>query len=388
MAKMKLLGLFFLFFNFLIANVTPLLATNKLENHLVEQCDLPAPDSFRITEVGGDFINLAWKPIFPGAVHQLIVMESDGAGGYVTILVENQVTGDTYTADNLLPGTGYRFVMATKCTSGDPSEVKTIFDGITLIVDLVISGRKPVNPNPVSNCDFIPTSFNWAGFNIKSPNGDFQVDNFFELKRQVLGTSNNFEIRTHVARYSLDGDLFAVNDDGLWPKCYQPIIPLQDNRFRVDKQLSNGAIERIGYVDIFYKPITASYYVCPDYLDPDLPWNLNYEFMPIIAHKVAPPEDCASPRPSRETFSDCLTFKFDNPFNINLKVWQESPDLLTSGIISLYSITGELIFLEPFDGNNTSFNFPTNDLISGVYILVIESTLGVRVEKLIKTKND
>ncbi|MBL7806602.1 MAG: T9SS type A sorting domain-containing protein [Saprospiraceae bacterium] len=375
MAKIRFFGLLFSFFCLLATNLTPVKADVGKGNLLVEPCSLPAPDSFRITQVGGDFIKLAWKPIFPGALHQLTIMESDGNGGYVTILVENNVPGDTYNADNLMPGTGYRFILATKCASGDPSEVKAYIDGITLIVDLVISGRKPVNPIPVGNCEYIPESYDWVGFKVASNDGNLNNENYFEIqKAEPEGLNPNSNFRFQVKRHLIEHPFVAADDDGNWPNCDEPIIQIVGkSRFRIDKLINGGpAREIIGFVDLGKNFFPPSYYVCPDYDDQDFPWNLNYTFVPLVSQKTYPPQLCAN-RYNSENFELSLKLQpnifYDN-LELNLNEFSASQEEI---LVSFFNSVGQQITTIKATLQSSKIILNTSNLVPGCYIIRIGS---------------
>lgn len=387
MAKMKLFVLLFSFFNLLLISWTPILASNEMGTTRLEQCNLPAPDSFRITQVGGDLIKLAWNPIFPGAQHQLIIMESDGNGGYVTILVENNVSGDTYNAGNLLPGTGYRFVLATKCASGDPSEVKTIIDGITLIVDLLVEGRKPVSPTTINGCEFIPAENNWVGFNIYKLGENFNDNNYFEVKRESQETiGGNSQARTKVLRHNLNGEIFATTLQGLWPDCDIKKRSIGGTRFRVDHKLQTGIIEIVGYVDIYFNSNPPSFHICPDYSDLEIPWKPNYVFQPLYSMKSGEPEFCDEHKPSRPRSGVTSTWFITNPFSSEIQITtQKEEQSVMVYSIQLFNLMGELVFDVPIDSSLLEAYIPTTNLADGIYIMLLRTNKGSETQKIIKT---
>lgn len=387
MAKIRFFGLLFSFFCLLAGNLTPVKADIGKGDFMVEPCNLPAPDSFRITQVGGDFIKLAWKSVFPGANHQLTIMESDGAGGYVTILVENNVPGDTYNADNLTPGTIYRFVLATKCPSGDPSEVKTIIDGITLIIDLMLNGRKPANPNQSGNCEFIPASYNWVGFNIYTYDSNIFMNNYFEVRRienqTINGTSS---ARIQVLRCNLFGNIFATIEEGLWPDCDIKKYTINNGtRFKVIRLLPSGNIEVIGYVDVAFNNTPSSFKICPDYTDLNFPWKTNFIFEPLIAQKTSLPEYCEEDKPSNQRTQRDFNIKIENPFGskLNISCSDETNEVKIKSF-EIYSIMGELIFANRFDNGVVDYEFQTSEFKDGIYFIHVWTKYGLKIEKIVK----
>lgn len=386
MVKFQFYGLFLALFGLFSANATPSLACDGHRIILEEQCNLPAPDSFRITQTGGEFIKLAWKPVFPGATHQLIIMESDGAGGYVTILVENHVPGDTYIADDLLPGTGYRFVLATKCPSGDPSEIKTIFDGITLIVDLVVGGRKPINPISAGNCEYIPINYDWVGFKVATNDGNLNNENYFEVQKTGADVLNpNSIIKFQVKRHLLEHPFVAVDDAGSWPNCDEPVIQIVGKaRFRIDRLINGGpGREIIGFVDLSQNHFPPSYFVCPDYNHPDFPWNLNYSFTPIVSQKTYPPQLCGN-RDNGETF-DLNLKPQQSIFYDNLELnFSEFSTIKEEISISFFNGLGQQITTIQTKLQSSKIILNTSYINPGYYIVRVSSGSRQVVIKAIK----
>jgi hypothetical protein len=375
MAKFKFFGLFFLLFHLSSTQLNILLARPVQAGTLQDQCNLPAPDSFRITQVGGDFISLAWNPIFPGANHQLVVLESDGMGGWVTILIENQVSGDTYRADNLEPGISYRFVVATKCANGDPSEIKAIIDGITLILDLVIDGRKPVNPIYVGSCQYIPKGFDWIGFSVLTIDGDSPIENYFELLPKGIETSNsNSSKKFELKRFAIDHPIVASNELGMWPNCDEPQIKAWNGIVRIDKLIGGGiGREIVGYVDIAEMIFPSGYYICPDYDHPDFPWKSNYQFKPMVSFKTAPPQNCGERNLVEHSKVDIMQQTiFSNNIQINL---ESHIDELNQVSVRVYNETGQIFFNTLIDYGMQVLNVDAANWPSGSYVVNIKSRL-------------
>jgi hypothetical protein len=353
--------------------------------YIAEQCNLPAPDSFRITQTGGEFIKLAWKPIFPGATHQLIIMESDGAGGYVTILEENNVPGDTYIADDLLPGTGYRFVLATKCSSGDPSEIKTIFDGITLIVDLTILGRKPALKGTSGDCDFIPINYNWIGFEISGVEEEQYFENFFEIVPvSAPSTNSNFYSKIQIKRYGLNDPIVAVKDPNSSPNCIVPLIENVPPRFRIDRLINGGPNKDIiGYVDLTQYTDPPSFGVCPDYTDPIYPWKTNFNLIPIFSPKAIPPQKCNEPR---DIILDVNSKQIliNNPFFDQLMIRKNSNFQEEDVNITIFDYCGRTYFSQKIEKWSDTIIINTESIPNGVFIINLQGNLGVYRQTIIK----
>lgn len=375
MAKMKLFGLLFSFFNLLLISWTPILASNEMEPARLEQCNLPAPDSFRITQVGGDFIKLAWNPIFPGALHQLIIMESDGNGGYVTILVENNVSGGIYNAGNLLPGTGYKFILATKCASGDPSEIKTYIDGITLIVDLLVSGRKPINPVTTGDCKYIPLNFLWKGFKVVGQIGEENIENFFEIS---IPSSNNLNLdffNIEIKRHYIDNPIVAANKLKIYPDCNFPELENVGTRFFILRLINNGPLSiPIGYVNLIQHFNPPALEICPDLADPIFPWDPSFDLVPLVSSKSGLAENCDGnfSQPRIRIASEQNLINATNPFNSFIKLTLEGDNQNSGGLLQIYNNFGELVLKEQLASFQNELILNTTNILPGIYFLVIQ----------------
>jgi hypothetical protein len=112
-------------------------------------CDEPAPDNFRIEEVGAEFVKVIWDlPSNPPAEYNIKVFEV-GSG----ILVDEfNVPGTSESAGiaSLSPNTTYEIRNTPKCADGELSVFNVSGITTTLIVDLVASGFTP--PASLPNC--------------------------------------------------------------------------------------------------------------------------------------------------------------------------------------------------------------------------------------------
>jgi len=67
-----------------------------------EQCDAPAPDSFRMTNAGIHFVSLAWQPVWTGAIHTIKVFKKEESSTTWTYLETFPDVPDyTFTVSNL-----------------------------------------------------------------------------------------------------------------------------------------------------------------------------------------------------------------------------------------------------------------------------------------------
>ncbi len=149
----KRLQLILLFCAFQFAT-TPILRADEslpLENHSfkTDQCDAPAPDSFRVTSHGPNFIDLSWIQAWDGASHTLSVFTKNTIGEWIPFGTFNNITGTSYTVNNIAFDADCKFLLATNCNSGEPSFHKVILYE-KIILDVVIAGRTPIKTTACS----------------------------------------------------------------------------------------------------------------------------------------------------------------------------------------------------------------------------------------------
>jgi hypothetical protein len=235
------------------------------------ECAAPPPTNFRITSIGGNFIALAWIPVWLDATHTLEVFKNDGLGSWIHLNTLHNVQDSSRTVDNLESGTEYRFVIATNCGSGEPSELKGIIDGITLIVDLVIDGRRPAIPASV-DCENIPLNFDWVGFKIQYMLEGQRIENFFEfVVVEGGGTTNNFFSKVEIRRTFRDNAIVAINPFEDWPTCDVPGLFDVGTPFRMARLINGGpSKELIGWIDLHLSS-SLKISMCPNFEHPDLP---------------------------------------------------------------------------------------------------------------------
>jgi len=379
MAKKILLALLFCAMHMACS---PVFAANDTAFR-ADVCTAPAPDSFRITSIGGDFISLAWVPAWVGAEHTLSVLENDGVGGWITFDTLHNVPGSSQTVEGLEPGMEYRFILATNCSTGEPSELVKIIDGITLIVDLTIIGRNPNTPVAV-DCGSIPLNSNWVGFKVEQISAGISIANFFELVVDGNNTSSNFFSKVQIRRVYRDHPLVAVNPDNQWPTCDDPLLIDVGASFRMARLLGNGPnMELIGWIDL-YQNSGSSISICPDYNHPDLPWKNTYKFTALVAPKASAMPGCGN-RSGTKTKA-YAEIKAQSPFDQTLHVFFPTsfPDSHKT-CFRLLNTQGQTVWLKQMDGGTNEVELPTGSIIPGFYILQIETKDVTHSLKVIKS---
>jgi len=363
----------------------PVFATCKPELQCLQldMCTAPAPDSFRITSIGGNFIALAWTPAWIGANHTLAVLENDGAGGWMTFDTFHNVPGSSYTVEGLESGTEYRFILATNCPSGEPSELKTIIDGIALILDLAIIGRNPNKPVAV-DCSSIPLNANWVGFKVEYESSGISIANFFEFVIvETNQTSSNFFSKVEIRRVFRDHPIVAIDPDEFWPTCDVSLIPNVGTTFRMARLFGGGPNkEFIGWIDL-YQNSSSSINICPDYDHPDLPWKNAYKFTALVAPKASSMPGCSNR--SENITTSYADLKAQSPFDETLHVF--FPASFPEGektSFRLLNTQGQVVLDKKIEMITSEIVLPIKTLAPGIYILQIEMGGEAHSLKVIK----
>lgn len=368
MAKKFLFSLFLgisLLFSTLLSASGDISTTNIYTNPT--SCELPAPDSFRITSTGGDFISLAWEPINPGALHTIVVLEEVGSGSWTNHSIFPSVGGDHFTVDGLDGGQKYRFIIATECSEGDPSTLTAIIDGITLIIDLALEGRMPTQP-VIVNCQEIPLGYSWIGFSIQYLYEGISMENYFEVTETPKNIVNSNDAESiKIKRVNIIHPIMAVDVNGEWPQCDVPELPVGAS-FRVDRVISGGIDrERIGYIDIVKLPNPPRISMCPDYNNSELPWNNNYTFTSLISNKSTNLTLC----------NELFNKQNENSYNTKIIQNQDKISVYLSNLgdysksisVMIYNFYGSLITEKSLYFNGDNMEIQTSDLPKGFYFI-------------------
>lgn len=342
-----------------------------------EVCEAPAPDSFRITSTGGNFISLAWIPAWQGATHVLTVSEKNASGGWNTQFIFPNVEGSTYTVDSLKGGKEYRFRIATKCSSGDPSELSAYVDGIALIVELTLLGRTPKNPTPVSCHGIEYKKHNWVGFMVSGEGSS----NIFEVVPNEVSESPF----AYIKRVYTSNSIVAVNPQGAFPNEIIPVIEDVPSPFRIIRLFADGPEpEDIGKIEIIKNntnPPTIDFCVeSPS----TIPWKNQYTFRALTAKETikSPPGGADSDIGIRSVPTHS-NLKVQNPFKENISIFLPNYYEFGKKInLSLYNSKGQIIDAQEIEIFSSQLFFPANDLPSGVYFLQIATENELQVFKL------
>lgn len=381
MAKTILLTLCLLFAQ---TSINPVFAFHSptLQNKLSDECTAPAPDSFRITSIGGNFIGLAWTPAWVGATHTLVVLENNGAGGWITLDTIHDLPGASYTVYGLESGKMYRFIIATNCINGEPSSLKAIIDGIALIVDLAIGGRMPNEPE-ATTCIKIPLSKNWKGFKVGHNSAGISIANHFEFViPEGTATGINSFSTPEIRRVLRDHPIVAIDQDKKWPICSNPVRKDVTLPFQIVRLFGSGPdFESIGWIDLDQNSNSIS--LCPRYNDPDYPWNYAYTFVALVAQTATVLPDCDG-----RSYNGLVVhtdIKAQSPFGEMLHVFFPQPfSGANKANFRLLNMKGQVVMEQQIELVSSEVAFPFESLASGVYVLQIETELETQTLKVIK----
>lgn len=364
--------------NPLFALNTPIIPDNLVQR--TELCETPPPDSFHMTSAGAHFVSLAWEPIWVGAKHTLVVFEQmDSSTSWAPLDTIHDVSGDSYTVENLKYGTKYRFAISTNCTNGEPSGLQAYTGPPSgLILDLVLNGRTPTDPTTVPPCSVIPfENFDWVGFRVATGLNLGSIANFFEFAVGEDGVPL-------IKRVSYGPHIVATDLDGNFPQHLPnlPKIELQSWHFLI-KRVDGVEPVTIGRLRIAYNPSVnpKTVQICMVNLPP---WSPGYSFTVHTAQSSTGMQPVLNFDRDAENILPMGKFLVENPVGETLNIFPEADSSLPfPAKACLINITGQRVLCQTFD-NASHRSIPLSSLPSGPYILRIESPHGIQTLKVIK----
>ncbi len=359
---------------------TPLFETPEFAS---EECTAPPPDSFRVTERSSNFISLAWEPTWQGATYQLIVSKKNTAGEWESLLAPPIIQDTFYRVDNLESGKEYRFMLATRCSNYDPSIFHAYQEDGTLILELVLGGRIPINPQIVEDCQNIPLNHNWVGFRIDYQEGGTTISNFFEYNQNNPVTSGN-GIPQIMRGYYDNPPIYAAEPGfEIHPTHGNPIIP-STIPFKITRKLAISPFPEVaGSVTVSKKNFPPRVRLC---VVPFSNWKPAYTFTPLIAESAMQPFG-GQHGTDRDGIGNTVDVKpiVHSPFSDNLNIiFPTRSAEIGPKVIRLISMKGQQVFEQRFDAPFDQASLPTSQLIPGVYVLIIESPHAVHTLQVIK----
>jgi hypothetical protein len=247
-----------------------------------DECNAPAPGNFRKTAEGPGYVTLGWEPVESGASHLLTVSEVLADGSETLVYTFDGLFSVAKKVEGLKQRTRYKFRIYTRCADGSPSLIPSEVDIITLIIELTLAGRKPVNPQPVncSGIEYNNPENEWVGFRIYRFDEGKIIENLFEFER--IEETNNVKIK----RVEQENILVAANEANKFPTEFTDII-FSINPFNLGESNLNGdSILLFGKIKVELNGWSSgTVSLCPD----GSGWNQDYFYEPMTAQKVEGP---------------------------------------------------------------------------------------------------
>lgn len=347
---------------------------------LVDSCEAPAPDSFRVTGAGGNFISLAWSPAWPGADHFLKVSEQDSSGGWNAIRIYSSVPDSSITVDSLESGRTYRFELSTKCENGAPSNVTVTVDFGAIVVELTLAGRTPKTPQPMACTDIPYQEYEWIGFRVFGEG----ASNTFEVvvNENYSGPSDP---AAYIRRLITTNQIVAVDNNGNPPDDFEPIKSGVFIPFRMVRLHPNAPPETIGWIDLTVHENPKRVSVCIS--TSQSPWKSSYEFRPLYAHEVVIVAPGGGGQNGFATDPGKDILRVENPFSGDIRLFL--PSHLNLGEVvkyKLFNTSGQIVFTQEFDPTGHNIVLPVAHLPKGMYILSLESPNISQIVKIVKSQ--
>jgi len=351
-------------------------------------CDAPAPDSFRVTNGGSSFVTLSWSPAWAGANHTLKVLRKNEIfNTWDLVNTFPNVSGSSFTVTELQYKAEHRFIIATKCTSGEASDLTSSIDHINLILDLTLAGRTPLGPTPVSGaCPTIKyKSYPWVGFKIATSNNFSPPSTFYEFVASYDGSGNLYPVIKRVEEF---GPIMGLGNPSwspgfVFPKNPFPkVVPIEGSTtFLVRHYISASNFIPVGNVTVDLiegAPNTIRF--CPNN------WNQGYELIPLtaqFANGFSPTGDNLFVKKDLE-FENKV--KAQSPFNDFLQIFL-TPALTReeSILFSLVSLDGQTVFQQKVEALSETLLVPTNFLSEGFYLLRVQTKHELQTIKIVKS---
>lgn len=344
----------------------------KAENFVFDDCNVPAPDSFRVVEKGTNFISLKWHPTFSGATYCLKAYEKNEAGILELLFVAPTISRTEHIAEGLESGREYKFEIFTNCNAGGTGiQSRSIFDG-TLILELTVEGRTPINPVQV-DCYNIPyKDFEWTGFRIDqlSRDGAIISSNMFEFNFCGDPTTNpNSTIC--IKRVALESPIVATNESGSWPLLPGDIIGTQ-SPFRMAFQPGMGPnnTQSIGRVIVAASPTSVK--LCSDLTNINDPWLLNYSFKAIVSNEVVQFNEKDTDRAVKKPSLKNQIF-VETPFKESIEIFFPEGGYFQTAKFRLVNSLGQVLLNQQVYDVHSSVHMSIPPLPTGIYVLEVEA---------------
>lgn len=333
-------------------------------------CDLDAPGNFHITDIGADYVSVAWNPVQGAQAYYLKAISFNSAHvGDTTVTTTNATL-------QLPPGGPYTLVLAAVAEGCPPSRNEAIIpDVITLVVDLIVTGRtmpESVVLLPTQQCysEDAPDGDFW--FCVKQNNvvvGVFDIE-LNPIKHKVYNCTIDRPVSCGKAPVNspfIQAYIHDPNNNDIAP-CAEGIIVRIKNMFQASLNLFdlNFRGSTANHLNLCVTPLTNG--------EGNYSYSL-YKGMPGLR---------SSPDASAFLLKEIMPVSIRNPFTENLEIQFPEPP---SGPVrfQLFDLNGAPVFDQQFPAVQ-QYNLPTAGLPPGFYLLRTDAAGVSRTYKVVKAR--
>ncbi|MCB0525775.1 MAG: T9SS type A sorting domain-containing protein, partial [Saprospiraceae bacterium] len=362
-------------------------ATLELHEYVTQEeyCNLPAPDSFNIISRSYDLIELVWVPISVDVTHTLeVYTKLDSSSAWELYDTYSDLSSNSFSLNGVGLDSYCRFVLATNCSTGEPSELNTILELDKIIIEVTVPGRIPINPTPINCSQINLNNYEWVGFGVSENiigSSKSGVEHYFEFTK--VGDD-----RVQIRRVLTEGEVVACNNGHFYPRFSGQIIYVS-YPFLITKILPNQMFFDIGRVGITLHGKDPIVDICVVPLFPK--WNSDFNFEVLVADEVAKeitPHIVDDRNLSQLDLKNINKFSITNPFSDNLIIFlSEASNNFTPPEVSIVDINGQVLFDKfiPIIDNKITIN--VLGIPDGIYFIKIKNNFinktlkGLKVSK-------
>lgn len=311
--------------------------------------------------------------------HNLSIFKENFQGGWDYLYSVSTGTVPYYTFVGLEFNKKYRFEIATKCPDGTPSTLVSAIDGITLIIDLVLNGRSPINPVIIQGCPTINyQNHNWVGFKIEYIGSSSSIYNIFEF----CDITSIPTIKRVNDSYSM---ITAANLDNVYPKLPMPsLVQVQGSlNFKVFRIKTPTSFVPIGHLAVNFDDVNHTIQICKDLSEP---WNESFSFSMLTAESAI---GFNTPEPPNNNLMNLHlekknNFSIQNPFNTELKLLLQERNINSPIMLKLLNLNGQTMLEQIFEISSSTVLINTVAIPAGIYFLHINIDQNIETYKVIK----
>ncbi|MEZ4926612.1 MAG: hypothetical protein R3A50_10065 [Saprospiraceae bacterium] len=348
-------------------------------------CELPPPDSFHIISRSSELIELAWNPISVDAIHTLkAYTRPDSSSAWELFGEYYDLPGSTFSLSGPGLGQNCRLLLYTNCGFGEPSIYPAVLELDKIIIDLVVGGRIPINPVPVSCTRVNLDNHDWVGFKVieNIPGSLFPEGFLFEI---IKTGKDHLEIN----RILPNNVIVAADQDHIYPSDPSDLIRIYDDAFRVVKLLPTGGFFDVGRIEVkFYQP-GNKIDIC---IKNEVPkWNSNFTYTTLVAEET---EESPNPKSTYSLFysqniqEKTNIIRSNSPFSSNLIIFASEDFKEGSDVdIIIRNLNGQIVLKNESPILQGKLSYEVGNLAEGLYIIEIKQESIINTLKVIKINN-